>query len=116
MKSLCCEPVCLWLPEKYRTVNTSEYVQGVEVSSDFNGSIPQGFDIITLPESKYLLFQGEPFDEENYCEAITTVQSSMNKYDPTIIEYNWDNDNPRIQLEPIGTRGYIEMKAVKSLN
>mgnify|MGYP002352018561 CR=1 FL=1 len=29
MKSLCGEPVCLWLPEKYRTPGTSKYVQGV---------------------------------------------------------------------------------------
>jgi len=26
----------------------------------------------------------------------------------------WDEDNPRIQLEPIGTRGYIEFAPVKS--
>lgn len=32
MKSLCGEPVCLWLPEKYREQDTSEYVQGVEVA------------------------------------------------------------------------------------
>ncbi|MEG1027411.1 MAG: AraC family transcriptional regulator, partial [Oscillospiraceae bacterium] len=27
--------------------------------------------------------------------------------------YVWDKENPRIQLEPIGARGYIEMLAIK---
>ena len=29
MQSLCGEPVCMWLPERYRKPNTSVYVQGV---------------------------------------------------------------------------------------
>lgn len=28
-------------------------------------------------------------------------------------DYSWDDSNPRIQLEPRGNRGYIELKAVK---
>jgi len=70
MKSLCGEPVCLWIPEKYREEGTSEYVQGVEVDADYNGAISDGFDVITMPTAKYLMFQGEPFAEEDYCKAI----------------------------------------------
>ena len=113
MKSLCGEPVCLWLPEKYRKQGTSEYVQGVEVAISDTGIIPDGFDVITLPAAKYLMFQGEPFEEENYCQAIDTVQASMDKYDPSVIGHAWDNSNPRIQLEPRGERGYIELKAIR---
>ena len=112
MDSLCGEPVCLWLPEAYKLPETSTYVQGVEVSEDFDGIIPAGFDVITLEEADYLMFQGEPFDEEDYCGAIFAVQSAMDRYDPDMIGYCWDNSNPRIQLEPIGARGYIEMRAV----
>ncbi len=115
MDSLCGEPVCLWLPEKLIKPNTSKYVQGIEVYADFGGEIPNGFDIITLPACEYLMFQGEPFAEEDYCEAISTVQQSMDKYEPSVIGYEWDNDNPRIQLEPIGERGYIELKAVRKI-
>ncbi|WP_455542598.1 helix-turn-helix transcriptional regulator [Intestinibacter sp.] len=107
------EPICLWLPLKYRKPNTSEYVQGVEVPINFNGEIPTGFDLIELPEADYLVFQGEPFDEKNYCQAIEEVQRAIKKYNPKIWGYEWDDCNPRIQLEPVGTRGYIEMKAVK---
>lgn len=113
MDALCGEPVCLWLPESYRKPDTSVYVQGVEVSEDYDGCIPDGFDVITLPECDYLMFQGEPFEEENYCQAIAAVQHAMEKYDPTIIGYAWDcHNNPRIQLEPRGERGYIELQPV----
>ena len=113
MDSLCGEPVCLWLPEQYKKPNTSTYVQGVEVEIDYDGVIPEGFDVITLPPAEYLVFQGEPFEEERYAEAIAAVQHAMGKYDPTVIGYEWDDANPRIQLEPRGERGYIEMRAVK---
>lgn len=59
------------------------------------------------------MFQGEPFLEENYCEAINAVQRAIEKYDPSLIGYRWDDENPRIQLEPLGERGYIELLAVR---
>ncbi|HEX3038691.1 MAG TPA: AraC family transcriptional regulator, partial [Caproiciproducens sp.] len=109
MKSISGEPVCMWLPEQYRIPGTSEYVQGVEVSTNYDGIIPEGFDVVNLPAAKYLMFQGEPFAEEDYCQAIADVQAAIKVYDPSVIGYAWDNANPRIQLEPIGTRGYIEL-------
>ncbi len=115
MKSLCGEPVSMWLPPKYKAPNTSTYVQGVEVETDYMGVIPQGFDVIQLPEAEYLMFQGQPFREEDYCEAIRSVQQAMNSYDPSAAGYAWDDENPRIQLEPRGERGYIELRAVRRL-
>lgn len=115
MKSLCGEPVCLWLPVEYRKLGTSQYVQGVEVSTDYDGPVPDGFDVIDLPGAVYLMFQSEPFAEEDYCEAIKALQAAMDKYEPSVIGYVWDDTNPRIQLEPIGKRGYIELKAVKKV-
>ena len=113
MKSLCGEPVSMWLPPKYKKPNTSTYVQGVEVEADDMGIIPEGFDTIRLPEAEYLMFQGQPFREEDYCEAIRTVQAAMDSYDPSVIGYRWDDENPRIQLEPRGQRGYIELRPVR---
>ena len=115
MKSLCGEPVSMWLPEKYKKPNTSTYVQGVEVETDYQGTIPEGFDTIRLPEAEYLQFQGQPFREEDYCEAIRSVQYAMDHYDPSVNGYEWDDDNPRIQLEPRGERGYIELRAVRRI-
>ena len=73
MKSISGEPVCLWLPKHLIPEGTSEYVQGVEVPMDYDGQIPEGFDIIELPKCKYMMFQGEPFEEENFGEAIEQV-------------------------------------------
>lgn len=115
IRSLAGEPVCLWLPERYRKPDTSEYVQGVEVTVDDATPTPEGFDVITLPAAKYLMFQGEPFAEENYGRAIEGICEAEKKYDPAVIGYAWDDSNPRIQLEPIGTRGYIELLPVKEL-
>jgi AraC-like DNA-binding protein len=113
IKSISGEPVSLWLPKKYIKEGTSEYVQGVEVSTDYDGVILEGLDVIELPKCKYLMFQGEPFKEEDYCIAIEQIWDAIKKYDPSVINYEWDDNNPRIQLEPIGTRGYIELVAVK---
>lgn len=77
IKSISGEPVCLWLPTKYRKPNTSEYVQGVEVAPDYDGQVPDGFDIIELPATKYLMFQSEPFAEENCGEAIEEVRAAI---------------------------------------
>ena len=112
MDSLCGEPVSLWLPQQYKKPGTSTYVQGVEVDTDYHGAVPEGFDVIDLPEADYLMFQGEPFAEEDYCDAITAVQQAMDGYDPAVIGYVWDDSNPRIQLEPRGNRGYIELRSV----
>lgn len=113
IRSISGEPVCLWLPEKYREPNTGEYVQGVEVPTDYEGIIPEGFDVIELPECEYLVFQGEPFEEEDYVAAISEIWNAEKHYDPSVLGLEWDKDNPRIQLEPRGERGYIELVAVK---
>lgn len=109
------EPVCLWLCPPYQKPGTSRYVQGVETAADYDGPVPEGFDVIDLPPSSYLMFRGEPFEEENFCEAITEVQKFMANFEPASISLCWDYENPRIQLEPLCERGYIELKAVKKL-
>ena len=53
-----------------------------------------------------LLDAGVPF---------SAVQQAMDSYDPGVIGFEWDNENPRIQLEPRGERGYIELRAVRRI-
>ena len=115
IKSITGEPVCLWLPKQLIKPGTSEYVQGVEVDPSYNGCIPEGFEVIDLPKTSYLLFRGEPFAEENYEQAIGEIWDAEKKYNPEFIGYKWDDNNPRIQLEPIGERGYIELVPVKEV-
>lgn len=113
IKSISGEPVCMWLPHRFIKPGTSEYVQGVEVSYDYDGIVPEGFEVLDLPAAKYMMFQGEPFAEEDYCVAIDEVKEAIRRYNLSMTGYAWDEENPRIQLEPIGSRGYIEMLAVK---
>ena len=113
IKSISGEPVCLWLPKELRKPVTNEYVQGVEVEADYAGPVPEGFEIIDLPSATYLLFRGEPFDDENYVAAINEIWDAEEKYNPEFIGFEWDDKNPRIQLEPIGKRGYLELVPVK---
>lgn len=115
IQSLGGEPVSMWLPEKYRNPITNEYVQGVEVDLDYPGEVPEGFEVITLPKAEYLLFRGEPFKEEDYEQAIQEIWEAEKKYDPSFVGYAWDNTNPRIQLEPVGERGYIELLPVREI-
>lgn len=107
------EPVSMWLPKRLIKENTSEYVQGVEVGLDYNGIIPEGFDIIELEESTYLRFQSEKFKDEDYGIIIEETWNAIKKFDPTTLGYKWDEKQPRIQLEPLGKRGYIEYVPIK---
>ena len=103
------ESVGVWLPGCMRSPGTSEYCQAVEVSADYSGEIPQGFDIIDLPPCRYMVFHGEPYEEENFREAIGLVWDAISRYDPKLFGWEWaPDDGPRFQLAPIGERGYIE--------
>ena len=113
IKSISGEPVCLWLPEHLRKPAANVYVQGVEVEPDYTGSVPDGFEVIDLPAASYLLFRGEPFEDDKYADAIQEIWAAEKKYDPAFIGFEWDESNPRIQLAPIGERGYIELVPVK---
>ena len=113
IKSISGEPVCLWLPKQLRKPVTNEYVQGVEVELDYSGTIPDGFEIIELPPATYILFRGEPCEEEHFEDAIREIWAAEEKYNPELLGYEWDDKNPRIQLEPIGERGYMELVPVK---
>ncbi len=113
--SIAGEPVCLFLPEAMRQPRANSYVQGCEVDPDYDGIVPEGFEMIELPAADYLMFRGDPFEEEDYAKAIREIWDAEQKYDPGILGYQWDESNPRIQLEPIGTRGYIELVAVKKI-
>ena len=115
IKSISGEPVCMWLPSEMRKPVTNEYVQGVEVEEDYSGEVPEGFEIIDLPAATYLLFRGEPFADEDYEVAITEIWDAEKKYNPEFIGFKWDDKNPRIQLEPRGERGYIELVPVKKI-
>ena len=110
------EPAGFWLPKHLIAEVTSQYVQGVEVPVDYQGEVPEGFDVMTLPHCKMMIFQGEPYEDEKFGEAIEDLWKVMNDYDPKLYGFSYaDEDGPRFQLEPQGFRGYIEGRPVRSL-
>lgn len=111
------EPMGMWLPKNLVKEGTSVYVQGVEVPLDYCGNIPQGFEVIELSPCEMMVFQGEPYDDENFGEAIQELWKAMERYQPEIYGFEWaDELGPRFQLEPQGYRGYIEARPVRPLN
>lgn len=111
------EPIGMWLPDNHRAPNTSFYAQGVEVPLDYSGEIPSGYEIIELKPCKMLVFQGQPYDDEKFEEAIEDLWDVMKQYDPEMYGFEWaDDDGPRFQLMPLGYRGYIEARPVRQIN
>lgn len=116
LKGAMYEPIGAWLPEKLRTPGTSEYVQGVEVPLDYSGPVPDGMEIIELEPCHVMVFQGPPFPDEKFGEAINAVWKAMDQFNPTLYGWQWaDDEAPRYQLAPIGERGYIEARPVREI-
>lgn len=110
------EPAGFWLPPAWIKEGTSQYVQGVEVAQDYAGKIPEGMELIEMPPCKMMVFQGEPFADEDFGEAIGEVWQLIDRYNPKLYGFNWAlQDGPRFQLEPQGYRGYIEGRPVRQL-
>jgi AraC family transcriptional regulator len=111
------EPISMWLPKNLQKPGTSEYVMGVEMPAHYKGPVPQGYEIIDLKPCKMMVFQGPPFEDEKFGEAIGEMWELMKTYNPEIYGFAWaDEDGPRFQLEPQGYRGYIEARPVRQLN
>ena len=110
------EPIGVWLPENMRPEGTGVYAYAVEVPKSYDGEIPAGFDVIDLPPCQYLIFQGEPYDDERYCEAIGELWREIGKFNPEVYGYEYAEElAPRFQLAPMGWRGYIEGKPVRKI-
>ena len=111
------EPIGMWLPKKLVKSGTSIYAQGVEVPTNYKGKVPEGCDIIDLPACKMMVFQGQPYDDNRYEQAIHELWDVMKDYNPELYGFVWaDDDGPRFQLAPMGYRGYIEARPVRQLN
>lgn len=110
------EPIGMWLPKHLIKDGTSQYVQGVEVPIDYANIIPEGYDLIELPPCKMMVFQGEPYNDDDFGDAIGEVWQHIEKFDPTLYGFAWAvEEAPRFQLAPMGYRGYIEARPVKAL-
>ena len=110
------EPIGMWLPVNMRK-GGSEYVQGVELPLDYSKPVPEGYELTEFPPCKMIVFQGPPFKDDDFEEAIGELWEFVKAFDPKLYGYEWaENDAPRFQLAPMGYRGYIEAKPVRAIN
>jgi AraC family transcriptional regulator len=110
------EPIGMWLPENLRRPGSSTYAQGVEMTLEYAGPIPEGFELIELPPCKMMIFQGEPYNDADFEQAIGSLWETIKNYKPELYGFQWaDEDGPRFQLEPQGYRGYIEGRPVRQI-
>jgi hypothetical protein len=111
------EPIGMWLPNHLIKKGTSQYVQGVEVPMDYAKEIPEGYELIELPVCKMMVFQGEPYNDDDFIESIGEVWEHIERFEPKVYGFQWaPEDAPRFQLAPFGYRGYIEARPVKIIN
>lgn len=110
------EPKGMWLPPSMRPVGTSQYVMGVEMPSDWSGGLPPGAEVIDLPASQCLVFQGQPYDDAKMGEAIGALRASMEAYNPAPQALEWAEDEmPSWQMAPMPERGVIEGRPVRKI-
>ncbi len=110
------EPIGMWLPKHLIAPGTSLYAQGVELPLNYSNLVPEGYELIELPPCTMMVFQGEPYDDDNFSEEIEEVWDHIDQFNPQLYGYAWDPEAaPRFQLEPRGYRGYIEARPVKRM-
>jgi hypothetical protein len=111
------EPIGIWLPKNLQKPGTSEYAMGVEMPAGYKGPAPEGYEIIDLKPCKMMVFQGQPYDDAKFEQAIGDLWAVMKTYNPELYGFMWaDEDGPRFQLEPQGYRGYIEARPVRQIS
>lgn len=100
------EPIGLWFLEVMRPKETSPYVMGVEVSMSYDGIVPEGMEIIELPEQLYLQFQGPAFADGELVAATTQLKKDIEQYDTAVMGYRYVLDKaPIIEFDPLPARG-----------
>jgi len=108
------EPMGLWMPKNMRPEGTGEYAMGVEVPVDYSGVVPEGYEVIDLGPCMMMIFQGEPFDDNAFEQAISNLWDVIDDYDPMRYGFEWaKQDAPRFQFSPEGYRGYMEGRPVR---
>lgn len=95
------------------------YFYGFGVPEDYQGVIPEGFEIRKLPASDYLVFFHPPFDYlKDNGEAMGKVETLAWNYDPKTHGYEWNeeacNDYQRHYPEVIGYEVLRPVQKIKN--
>lgn len=111
------EPVGMWLTDDLMRPGTSRYVHALELPLSYDKPLPPGYELIELPAATYMVFQGQPYDDNDYQTEVGQVMDFIDEWNPELYGYQWNTQAaPRFQLAPMGYRGYIEARPVKRMD
>lgn len=69
------------------------YFYGLGVPQDYEGEVPEGFEIREIPGSYYLVFFHPPFDYLQDCaEVMNRVEELAWNYDPAKLGFQWNEE------------------------
>lgn len=90
------------------------YFFGFGVPADYNGEVPEGFEIRSFPGSYYLVFSHPPFDflKEND-EVMPRVSKLAWGFDPATRGFKWNDACQTYQRHIPETFGYEILRPVK---
>lgn len=112
LESLLDEHISIWLPKPLIKAGTSGYAVGIIVSKEYDGIVPNGFEIIDLEASKYLMIRIDNFN--NYYSALNEFNEFIASFDIKQLDHKWNKNNPKIELEPINDREIIQLIPIDS--
>jgi hypothetical protein len=104
------ESIGMWLPEKLRGPVRPNTARASRYPRTTPAPVPEGYGLLDLAPCKYLVFQGEPFEDERFEEAITASGRRSTASIPPLRLGMGVGGWPRFQLETRGDRGYIEAR------
>ena len=105
------------LPPHMIKPGTSVAVFALEISDDYNGVVPEGFEIIDLPNFTYMWFQGAPYEDEDwYGHAHAEMSRTIEGYKPELYGYEFARDEaPSYNYGASAATGVREMLPVRRL-
>lgn len=110
-------PAFLELPPHLITPGTSKAACALEVPAEFSGDVPEGFEVIDLPRSLMMWFQGAPYEDETWFgEAHSEMYQTIDSYRPEQYGYAFAPDAaPRFSYGTSAEKGCREMLPVRRL-
>jgi len=109
------KPVFLELPPGMVAPGTSRAACALEVPADFDGEIPEGFDVIDLSACHYLWFNGAPYEDESWFgHAHEELGRVIAGYRPEVCGYEFAPDlAPHFHYGTSAATGCREMLPVR---
>jgi len=94
----------------YLVKETSNVGTAAQVPLDWRGEMPNGCDIIAIPEQTMIWFQGMPYEDENwYGGAHSELDNAMNNYKPELYGYKFAYEKAPVFYYPASAKDGVKV-------